>query len=650
MNVGRSEAAPSALQFVHTLRRRGHEVEFFVSADELLEAAQSWDAVAVNAFGTSELRGALEAARRVKRHASGTATLLGGQGTWGLGEKLVVAEGVDAVVEGEADRTLPVVLQHLRASEEGVQEESARRVAEGYFLRAVEVDGERMRLRVPLSGVKMKTPAGVVSTPEKGELVRRAAELNPGAGRASLARHVHAYPTEREINEDAGYPWDVVERYGWREVGVYAQRGCSWRRCSYCGITLPPHRRLRPRRVVELLEEAAEHGVEAVTFEDDHFIQERGWVREVCTRIRERGLHRRLRFGAMVRVETLSREMLELLRSSGFQKLQMGVESFLPEKLAYFRKCTPGKEERYARAARRAVLDCLRTGMEAGVFIITTRPKADRELEEVVHEMAEVLSLVVEGYRRYRRLPGLSFNDVLLAYPGASLLRHERFTKLRLELGEGGVLEVPLMYHPRSLHLANFMSILQALSRRRKIPEERLNESLEHVEDVLQALRIAAEHLASPVGVCIEFLEREEPGRVAERLGVPPGEAARLVASGAVTPEQVARAAVEAGLGERLREVREELERRRSRLLKDVAELERRLYALEGEVYMEVRVHMSRVRAELQRLERRGGASREEVEQLVARSQEMLHRCYPYYLARSALEKLVLWLREYARS
>jgi len=651
MNVGRSSGAPSALQFVHTLRRRGHEVEFFVSAEELVEAAGSSDVVAVNAFSTSELPAALEVARRVKRSALDTAVVLGGQGTWGLGHRLVLAEGVDAVVEGEADRTLPEMLERLRVTGEGVTEESACRVAEGYFSRVVDAGGERVRLRVPLSGIRMKTPSGTAATQEGRALVDRAVELNPGAERAFLARYVHAYPTQEEMEEDAGYPWDVVERYGWDEVGIYAQRGCSWRRCSYCGITLPPNRRLSPAKVVGLLEEAAEHGVEAVTFEDDHFIQEEGWVREVCSGIRARGLQRRLVLGAMVRVETLSGEMLEVLRRAGFQKLQMGVESFVPEKVAYFCKTRGGGEVEYTRLARQAVLACLEAGMEAGVFIITTRPKAEGELEEVAHEVSELLSLLVEAYRRFRRLPGLSFNDVLLAYPGASLLRRERFTRLKLRLNEGEVLEVPLMYHPRSLHLANFMSILQALSRRRRMPEERINESLEHVEDILHALRIASEHLASPVGVCIEFLEglsAEELGEVAEALGVPQAEAARLVASGAITPEQVVRAAAEAGLEGRLREVRESMEERSRWLGSAVAGLERRLYALESEVYMEVRAHLSRVRAELRRLERQGGASRVQVIRLLESSQEMLHRYYSYYLARSALENLVLWLREYA--
>ncbi|GEM_PF-6808531 len=651
MNVGGTETAPSALQFVHTLRRT-HEVEFFASAGEVMEGAGRWEVVAVNAFSTSELASALEVARGVKGLAPETLVVLGGQGTWGLGRRLVLADGVDAVVEGEADRTLPEVLSLLEVAGDGVTPESARRVVRGYFTRRVEAEDGAAEIRVPLSKVAVRTPAGVVVAPEGSALVERAQELNPGYERSFLAKHVHHYPTQQEMEEDAGYPWDVVERYGWREAGIYAQRGCTWRRCTYCGITLPPNRRLSPHRVVGMLEAAAEHGVRGVTFEDDHFIQDEGWVREVCRGIRERGLERRLVFGAMVRVDTLSTEMVSLLREAGFQKLQMGVESFVPEKVAYFRKTRRGEEEAYVRRAKEAVLECLRAGMDAGVFIITTRPGEGRELEEVAQEMGEVLTLLVEAYRRYRRLPGLSFNDVLLAYPGASLLGRERFTRLRLSLGGGEVLEVPLMYHPRSLHLANFMGILRSLSRRRRIPRERLNESLEHVEDVLHALRIASEHLASPHGVCVEFLagcSSEELSALGSAFGVEGEQLTRMLTSGAVTPEQLAVAAADAGMGERLREVRERQEERRRRLGDWVAELERRLYALESEVYLDVRAHMGRVRAELQRQESLGGVSEELVQSLMERSEDMLHRYHTYYLARSALRSLILWLGEYAR-
>ncbi|NOZ58292.1 MAG: radical SAM protein [Euryarchaeota archaeon] len=693
------EEAPAILQFVQTLRNLGHEVDFMTSEGELLaKLPRGYDVVALSAFSSLELGRILKTAIRVKQADSRVVSVLGGHGVAENASKLILAPGIDAVVEGEAENTFPLMLKHLSRAREStrlppeqpparvpdhldakavellsrnrfcsaIEEEQAEEILGEHFTRRIRHRGREVEIEVPITGVHIKTREGEVlysGSARDEEVVSRAYRRNRerigGMTQGELSRYLHAHPTREELEACfGGYPWDIVQAKGWHALSLYIQRGCNWGRCQYCSITTPPGRSISVDRVVALLGEAVEHGIEQVTFDDDQFVQSERYVAELCRGIIRAGLHRRLRFGAMLRVDAIKdAELLALMRRAGFEKLQVGVESLVPEKIAYFGKTLPGREEEYIHRAKELIHNCLGAGVEVGVFIITTRPKRQGALEEVAAELEALLTMLLSLYRAHHRLPTLSFNDMLMAYPGAPLLRRERhkrfFVPVALRNGELLVLEIPYIFELKSVQLANFLSILKEMARRRGLPPEQLNETLEHLEDLIAALKVAAQHLRSELAPCLEYLSslgEEDRARLARLLGLPSPRIESHLLSGRVSAAELERAVERLGEGEaeRLRQLPERLREESLALERRCGEMEHLLYALESDIYMQIRAHLRRVREELRQLERSGGATREALQEYISTSQELLHRYYPYYLARSALQNLIAWLEEYA--
>ncbi len=700
---GRGEA-PAILQFVQTLRNHGHEVDFMTSEQELLEKLpRGYDVVALSAFSSLELKDVLKTAIRVKQVDSRVVSVLGGHGVVDNASKLIFATGIDAVVEGEAENTFPLMLKHLEKAEKSMDvppekprlraeelayldEEAVALIRENrfrspitsgkaedilseHFTRRVSYGGRELEIEVPITGVYLKTRDERVlysGSPRDAEVVERAYRRNEerlgGMPKREFARFIHAHPTKQELEETFhGYPWDVVEAKGWRALSLYIQRGCNWGRCEYCSITTPPGRSISVDKVVALLKEAVKHGIAQVTFDDDQFVQSERYVAELCRRIIRENLHRKLRFGAMLRVDAVrDRSLLRLMREAGFVKVQVGVESLVPQKIAYFRKTLPGREEEYIRRSSALINACMHAGLDVGIFVITTRPKRRGALEEVASEIEALLHLLISLYRTHRRLPTISFNDMLMAYPGAPLLRQEKYKRMLVPgaMVHGGLvtLEVPYIFELKSLQLANYLAIVREMAKRRGMPPEQLNETLEHFEDLIAALRVAAEHMTSEISACLEYLaglDDAKRRRLAQLLNLDSANLEKALLSGAISVAQLKRAVERTGKGNLLKlceHLPARLKQESAGLMRRCREMERLLYALESEIYMTVKTHLIKVRTELRSLEQQSGVPRERLEDMAEESRKLLERYYPYYLARSALQNLISWLEEYETS
>jgi len=690
---GRDEA-PAILQFVHQLGEH-LEVDFFPSQKRLLSAlkSQKYLAVAISAFSTLELRDLLPIVMEVKKADPGLPLLMGGQGVTGLGEQIASFEGVDLVVEGEADLTLPVILGHLERKEGKPQEaelevlpetrplgeelkpfleestfpfifnsEDAERILEDYFERRVEGG----KFKVPLSGLYISTPGGVFSQEWGGREFRRRAKNLNGSDYSEMEKHLHPYPNAREVDSlYTTYPWEIVEREGYSRLSLYVQRGCNWNLCTYCSIAASPGRRVSPDKVLEVLEEAERRGIKEVTFDDDQFVQSSSWCEEILEGVLRKKLNT-LSLGAMVRVDTpISRGMLGKMKEAGFVKLQIGVESFIPQKVEFFRKVPPGREGGYPERARRLVELALSQGIDVGVFIITTRPGKHKPLLEVAREVEENLHLAEDAYANHSRLPTFSFSDFLMAYPGAPLLEKEEYKEIpvpyRSREGERvvvGVLKVPYMFEFPSSSLLGFFSSLRQLSVDRGIPPEVKNETLEHIEDIVKALEITAESLDSEVALrlgtvygAFYSLSPEEKQRLSRLLGVERGELLSfLLKSAQGNYEEMSRAVKKINASawapeEARKEAGEEKEELRALL----PGLDRMLYGLEMDIHREVRDHMKLSREELKEADGEG-KEREKIAEVRAGAKDLLDRLYPYYKGRSTLVQQLEWLEEYESS
>ncbi len=714
------EEAPAILSLVQLLRGK-HDVDFATSEGEALSLLKqkSYDAAALSVFTSLELRSILKTAIKIKRINPAIVTILGGHGVAQNASKLINANGIDIVVEGEGEILLPIILDRLPKNENmplinrfeinqvkltprqkalleddalellldgsrylsPLGEEDAEVVTRATFQREVEKNGKKITIHVPVSNVTAKSHSGKIFEAEKLETneiygkIKRGWEEEHGTAFPltieEVSRNLHSYPNNEELNSSTDYPWDIVENKNWRSISIYAQRGCNWGQCAYCAIDVRHGRRLEVARVIALLEDAAKRGMRSVTFEDDQFLQNLRWAAQLCEEIVKRRLNERLLFGAMIRVDSVKdKEILRKLRAANFVKLQIGVESFVPEKIRYFNKTLAGKEHEYPAKAAGLIDACVEEGISPGVFIITTRPKKDRALVEVAEELLKVSEVIKKIYEKQGTIVTFSLNDMLMAYPGASLLKKERYkimlAPLRVLEGKREklaveTLEIPYIFEFRSMALANFVGNLRAISRRRGGAPEIMNETLEHVGDAALALRVSAEHLNSEIAVAFELLAliSEQPKNFNAVLLNLKKQGAKfsgeqdarqqleaLLARGIIPPKLIIETAQQnADLSTLLHEILPRLAKERERVLAKCKEIEENIKFVQRCVAQEVNANIAYVKKELENADSKVAAKK--ALEIRAKTEKLLAQIYPYYGARLGLEALLQRLKKF---
>lgn len=545
--------APAILFIVQILLDKGHDVDFVTSKDALIDKAGAgrYDSLCISMHSVSEIQEALKTAIQIKKIDPHIVTILGGQGAAGLSSELIHAQGIDCIVDGEGEIILSILLDYLiRAPEsvnllkpfndkaeprisdkeakecgsEGIdllfkdrlfylspiEKDIVSALSEMTFERKIEHNSEEIILNIPLSGVIIKTISGEIiplNIDEKGFFKRNDDDYWRATGNRlplspmKLAEYSHIYPTQLELNRLLkAYPWEIALERGWNSIGIYSQKGCSWGICSFCGIKTPAGRRYDIPFMVRILREAADNGIRNITFYDDLFIQEKKWVEELCSELIKAGISAKLSLSAVIKVEAgRDKQMLGLLKDVGFTTLQIGVESFLPEKIRYFNKSARGYEDAYCRAAKDVILNCLELGIVPEIAIILTRPDSDRAMVEITEELTEIMNVLFMAYQDFKVLPVISFNDLLMAYPNAPLLSQKEYERqcaplAAVELPKGDKvflglkrMDVPKAYKLNNPNLELFISELANITGLREEPSALVNKSLEHIEDILAA-------------------------------------------------------------------------------------------------------------------------------------------------------------------
>tara|TARA_B100001964_G_C14261008_1_gene615551 strand:+ start:7862 stop:9922 length:2061 start_codon:yes stop_codon:yes gene_type:complete len=551
----RSEA-PAIMPFLQILKKKVKSLKFATSETELLDfIKEGCDTVALSVLSTLELKYILNTAIKIKKTCPEIVTILGGKGVSGHASSLINAMGIDMVIEGECEILLPIVIDNLKGlKKDGLIEPFSEKVklkdeeieyfsnklkpilekkvfyrspipskvgnkiVTAQFIRKINFEGKMLNLHIPINGVFIKTFEGtIVNTKLDYKGLYNSWKEKIKMPFNIFLKQLMPYPTEEELNTlMQEYPWDIVTKKGYKAISIYAQRGCNWGKCSYCSISTPFGRRLSPYRIVGWLDEAIKQGITHVTFEDDQFIQNYRWIKNLCTLILEHDLDKHIQFGAMISVDSVKDiEILKMLKKCNFIKLQIGAESLIPEKIKYFKKTVEGNEEKYVLKIKKIINQCLEIGIHPGMFIITSRPKKRGGLVEVAEELKAITKLIYDAYSRFSLLPTISFNNMLMAYPGAPLFEIEDYKKIVIPLGITRVrnkivinkLTIPYIFEFKSIDLANFIGNLLEISKRRMISPEVLNETLEHIEDLIQALEISAQQLTSDMGLALRIIE-----------------------------------------------------------------------------------------------------------------------------------------------
>lgn len=162
--------------------------------------------------------------------------------------------------------------------------------------------------------------------------------------------------------------------FGRRVTALRATRGCPGQ-CRFCDSHLLFGARTRLRRPERIVEEIAEcrarYGIDYLAIIDHTFTTDRPFVAEICRRLIERRLPRRVRWVCNTRVDMLDDETAALLKKAGCLQVGLGMESAANPRLAAMEK---GITEEQIRRA----IGCLkRHGIIAMGYAIIGFPQDD---------------------------------------------------------------------------------------------------------------------------------------------------------------------------------------------------------------------------------------------------------------------------------
>lgn len=148
--------------------------------------------------------------------------------------------------------------------------------------------------------------------------------------------------------DDLPHPKRSLVGYG-RRGYVYTSRGCAYQ-CVFCSCTRfwGNVRHASAHYIIEELEDLAAHGVRVVRFADENFVSNVPRLNEICEKIRQRGLDRRLKFSCWCRANGVTPEIARTLRSMNVSSVKLGLESGSQRMLDYLKGDVTIEENRQA--------------------------------------------------------------------------------------------------------------------------------------------------------------------------------------------------------------------------------------------------------------------------------------------------------------
>ncbi len=140
---------------------------------------------------------------------------------------------------------------------------------------------------------------------------------------------------------------------------MISSRGCPFG-CNFCSATILAGNRIRfrsPEKCVDEVEEIfSDHPfLDGIAFMDDHFLTNKKRATNICEEIKKRNLD--FDWYCWGRVDSISRELVQVLKSAGCKVISMGVESGSPKVLKAMNK----------RANPKQAIDAIKTIKREGL-------------------------------------------------------------------------------------------------------------------------------------------------------------------------------------------------------------------------------------------------------------------------------------------
>lgn len=192
-------------------------------------------------------------------------------------------------------------------------------------------------------------------------------------------------------------------------ISIITGRGCPYE-CIFCQGRRMVGKKLRRRSaslVVDEISMILSYGIDRINIADDLFVSDRKKVREVCEEIQRRGL--RFTWSAFARVNTVDRETLEIMKTTGCDSISFGVESGNPEMLARIKKRITLDQ------VRRAVSLCNEVGILAHTSFVVGLPGESPQTLEDTDKFASSLGSLY-GYHILAPFPGTTVREEVAKY------------------------------------------------------------------------------------------------------------------------------------------------------------------------------------------------------------------------------------------
>lgn len=207
---------------------------------------------------------------------------------------------------------------------------------------------------------------------------------------------------------------------------IITTRGCPFP-CTFCAARNVSGRLLRSRSLEAIFEEidhlVVRHGVRELHIEDDNFTFHKEFALGFCDGLLRRGLDLTWCCPNGVRLDTLDRELLELMKRSGCYSVSVGIESGSDRVLRDIRKRLDTEEIRRRLELVRAA------GIKTtGFFIIGFPGESEAEIRQTMR-FARTLPLDRAQFSTFLPLPGTPyFDDYRREHPLATIPWEQFFT------------------------------------------------------------------------------------------------------------------------------------------------------------------------------------------------------------------------------
>jgi radical SAM superfamily enzyme YgiQ (UPF0313 family) len=253
----------------------------------------------------------MQVARIVKKNCDATVVLGGVHGTFTYQDVLTDNPDIDFIVVGEGEYTMVELCRHIR-------------------------DNAPREQLPSIMGIAYRDGGTVFFTGHRPS-IESLDEL------PSPAYHLAVMP-------------DIEEYFSHsRSLPLLTSRGCPFK-CAFCSTSKLHHRKYRARSVTAIVDEMeamiATYSVDNFRVTDDLFTQNAERAKAICFEIIRRKLN--IKWGCSARVDTITPDLLRIMKNAGCEGIFLGVESLDDAILARIQK---GYDSTIIRRAVKWVLD-----------------------------------------------------------------------------------------------------------------------------------------------------------------------------------------------------------------------------------------------------------------------------------------------------